>query len=529
MSDDLLEAPVTGSRLDRRWARFLSVGRRRTLWTWGGPIAVTLLAAILRFWNLGHPHSLVFDETFYVKDAWSLWNNGYESTWPDGADKLFASGDAGGFSTVASYVVHPPLGKWLIGLGMAAFGVDNSFGWRVSTAIAGTLAVLLIVLIAKRLFASTALAVIAGFLFAIDGHAIVMSRVSLLDNFLMFFVLLGFGAVLLDRPWHASRLAAKLAEARASGRDPAWGPVLWFRPWLLAAGLAFGAATAVKWNGLYFIAGFGLYVIVTDMLLRRKLGLTFWGSAAILKQGPATFLNLVPPAFVVYLASWSGWIFTSGGYDRQWANQEGNAWTGAFSWVPHWVQSLIQFHQSAYSFHIGLHTPHPYQANPLTWLFMIRPTSMYYESPKTGTDGCVWDNCSSAITSIGNPLIWWGAAIALGYLIYRLVRYREWQVGIIVLGVAAGYLPWMLYLNRTVFQFYTISFEPFLILGLAYALGKILGSRDDLEERRVAGVGVVGVYLVIASALSVFWYPLWTATTVPYWYWYLHAWLPSWV
>ncbi len=46
-------------------------------------------------------------------------------------------------------------------------------------------------LITKKLFQSHLLALIAGFLLAIDGHAIVMSRVALLDNFVMSFALLG--------------------------------------------------------------------------------------------------------------------------------------------------------------------------------------------------------------------------------------------------------------------------------------------------------------------------------------------------
>src|SRR4051794_4865196 len=33
------------------------------VWRWAGPLAVTLLAALLRFWNLGHPPTLMFDET----------------------------------------------------------------------------------------------------------------------------------------------------------------------------------------------------------------------------------------------------------------------------------------------------------------------------------------------------------------------------------------------------------------------------------------------------------------------------------
>ena len=208
----------------------------RRLVRWAGPILVVILAAALRLWNLGHPHSLVFDETFYVKDAWTLVNNGYESTWPENADALFAAGNSMIFMTDASFVVHPPLGKWLIGLGMIALGPESGWGWRITTVIMGVLAVILIMLIAKKLFGSLVLATIAGFLLAIDGHAIVMSRVALLDNYVMFFALLGFGAVLMDRDWHATRLAAWLAARREAGAEPSWGPALWWRPWLLAAG-----------------------------------------------------------------------------------------------------------------------------------------------------------------------------------------------------------------------------------------------------------------------------------------------------
>ena len=47
---------------------------------WFAPLVITLLAAVLRLVNVGHPHQLAFDETYYVKDAWSLWTLGYEGT-----------------------------------------------------------------------------------------------------------------------------------------------------------------------------------------------------------------------------------------------------------------------------------------------------------------------------------------------------------------------------------------------------------------------------------------------------------------
>jgi dolichyl-phosphate-mannose-protein mannosyltransferase len=513
----------TGSRLDAWWGRMLSSPARQRAWAWGGPLAVTVLAAVLRLWNLGYPHSLVFDETYYVKDAYTLQHFGYETAWPADADKQFNAGDVNIFTNQPSFVVHPPLGKWMISLGLAVFGAESSVGWRITTAIVGILAVALICVIAKSMFSSTLLATIAGGLMAIDGNAIVMSRVALLDNSVMFFVLLGFGAVLLDREQSASRLALWLARRADAGRTIDWGPTLWWRPWLIAAGLAFGLATAVKWNGAYFLAGFALYTLIVDAVARRRAGVTFWGTGTLVKQAPASFLLTVPIALAVFLTSWTGWFVTDGGYYRHWAEQAGNAWTGVLSWVPLSWQSFWHYQAGAYAYNVGLHQPHSYQANPLSWLFLVRPTAMYYAGDK-----CPAGACGEFITELANPLIWWAATAALLYLIYRLVRYREWRVGAILAGVAAGYLPWLLYLNRTVFQFYTIAFEPYLILGLVFVMGLALGSRSDATWRRVGGIRVVAVFLGLAVLLSAFFYPVWTGMRVPVEFLTLHYWLPTW-
>ena len=517
-----------GSRLDDWWGRVLATPRRRALWYWGGPILITLFAAALRFWNLGHPQAIVFDETYYVKDAWTLLQNGYESAWPEGANEDFAAGDPNTFSDDPTYVVHPPLGKWLISLGMAAFGAGDAFWWRATTALAGTLAVLLITLVARRLFASTALAVVTGLLLAIDGNAIVMSRVALLDTWLMLFLLLGFWFVLLDRDRTRRALESRIDESRAAGHDPFYGPALWGRPWVLAAGAAFGAACAVKWSGLWFLAAFGIYLVVVDALARRRAGVPFWLTGAVLKQAPITFLLLVPVAAAVYLASWSGWFATDGGYYRHWAEETGSAAGGWLSWVPLPLQNLWHYHQSAYGYHVGVHAPHPWQSNPLTWLLMVRPVNMYFASTDDGSGGCGADTCWSSILEVGNPLIWWAAAAASGYLVYRLVRYREWQVGAILMGLAAGYLPWLMYLNRTVFQFYSIAFQPYTVLALVFVIGLVLGRRDDAQWRRVRGLAVVGIFLGFTVLVSAFYYPVWTGVPLTPMFRQLHFWLPSW-
>ncbi|MCU1546106.1 MAG: hypothetical protein JWP30_1206 [Homoserinimonas sp.] len=508
---------VTATRVDAWWGRMLSTPRRRTMWQWAGPTGVTLLAAILRLWNLGHPHALVLDETYYVKDAYTLLNLGYEAAWPNNADPDFEAGRVDTFTTDPSFVVHPPLGKWLIALGLASFGAESSVGWRISTAIAGVVAVALICLAAQLLFKSTVLTTVAGGLMAIDGQAIVMSRVAMLDNFVMLFALLGFITILLDRRHSQGRLAKWMLR---DGRSD-WGPALWWRPWLVAAGVFFGLTAAVKWSGLYFLAAFAVYTLGVDALARRRAGVPFWLSGTILKQGPVSFLLTVPVAAAVYVASWRGWFTTSGGYYRQWAQETSNSWPGALAWVPLDWQNFWHYNVSVYNFHIGLSTPHSYQADPWSWLLLTRPTSFYYDS-------CESAPCAQLITSLANPIMWWAAVGALVYLMYRLVRFHDWQVGLILMGVAAGYLPWLLYPDRTVFQFYTIAFEPYLLLGLTFALGRVLGTRNDAPWRRLSGIRLLAIFLIFAVLVSAYFFPVWTGLTMPDLFIRSHYWLPGW-
>ncbi|GHF19342.1 dolichyl-phosphate-mannose--protein mannosyltransferase [Pseudolysinimonas yzui] len=515
-----LELP--GSRLDDWWTRVQSTEAARRAWRWGGPAVVTAVAAATRLIGLGHPGSLVFDETYYVKDAYTLSQLGYEGSWPADANTAFNAGDPSGYLSGASFVAHPPVGKWIIAAGMALFGADDPFGWRVSVAIVGILLVVLTMGVAHLLFARPLLTVIAGGLLAIDGNAIVLSRVALLDTMLAFFALLGVLFVVLDRGFAKRRLAAHVAARGTTG----WGPALFWRPWLLAASIAFGLATGVKWSGLYFLAIFGVYVVVGELLLRRQAGIEFWATGGILKQAPVTFLLLVPLAAAVYLVSWTGWFVTDGGYHRHWVEGGGEAWTGGLAWVPTAFQNWWHYEAAVYTYHVGESSPHGYQSNPLTWLFLVRPTSMFYQG---FSDGSV-----QTILDIANPLIWWAATAAAFWLVVRVVqrlRRREPVAteALILTGIAAGYLPWLLYLHRTVFSFYTIAFEPYLILALTAALGMLLGTAADPESRRTVGIRAVGVFLGVCVLLSLFFLPIWTGMSVPDWFFRIHLWLPSWL
>jgi dolichyl-phosphate-mannose--protein O-mannosyl transferase len=496
---------------------------------------VTVLAAILRFAGLGHPDTLMFDETFYVKDAWTLLNLGYESKWPEDVDvdDEFNSGNVGIFLPDASYVAHPPLGKWLIAIGLALFGAQNPVGWRFSVAVAGTLAVLLLTVIAGTLFRSALLGTLAGGLMAIDGHAIVLSRVTLLDNFVMLFGLLGFACILLDRRWFDRRFGQW-----ERARDPevaTLGPALAWRPWLIAAGVAFGLQTGVKWSGLYFLAGFAIYVLVVDALARRRAGVDAWPLVTIVRQGPLAFVSLIPAALAAYLATYTGWFLTSGGWNRNWIAEGGERWTGLLAWVPDAIQNLWHWHSDIYGFHTALDSSHPYATPAILWPLLARPTQVYYQGSGAGENGCQFGYCAEIVWSIANPLIWYAGIAAAVFLVYRLIRLRIPRDGLILMGVAVGYLPWLTYPTRTMFQFYAIAFLPFLLLALVAVIGIITGrvvdtGREPPAPHRVAMAnrGLV-LFVGLAVLLSAFFYPLWSGMQVPFWFWQIHVWSPTWV
>lgn len=133
--------------------------------------------------------------------------------------------------------------------------------------------------------------------------------------------------------------------------------------------------------------------------------------------------------------------------------------------------------------------------------------------------------------AVGNPVIWWGGAVALLVLLWFAVRRRDWRAWAILGGYAAMYLPWFTYsapfANRTIFTFYTVAFVPFVVLALVYLLGVVLGrqSLPSTERRWRAGVyvGIVAAALVMAA----FFWPIWIGEPIPYEYWRSHMWIPN--
>ncbi|CAM5438657.1 Dolichyl-phosphate-mannose--protein mannosyltransferase OS=Streptomyces alboniger OX=132473 GN=CP975_14520 PE=3 SV=1 [Streptomyces alboniger] len=505
---------------------------------WGGPLLVTLFAGVLRFYHLGSPKAVIFDETYYAKDAWALVHRGFEVNWDKHVNDLILSGGNVRLPTDAAYVVHPPVGKYVIGLGELLFGF-NPFGWRFMTALLGTLSILMLCRIGRRIFRSTFLGCLAGALMAVDGLAFVMARTSLLDGVLMFFVLAAFGCLVIDRDRARERLAAALPVSDDGRARPdahiAETTRLGWRPWRWLAGLMLGLAIGTKWNGLYILAAFCVLAVLWDVGTRKAAGAGRPYAAVIRRDLGMAFLATVPVAIATYILSWLGWILSAtdgtGGYYRNWATADGRS--SSWSWLfPDWWLSLWHYEHEVYKFNINLSSPHTYQSNPWSWLVTGRPVSYFYESPAPGKDGCPIDageRCAREVLAIGTPMLWWLACFAILYVLWRWFFRRDWRAGAIACGIAAGYLPWFLYQDRTIFFFYTIVFVPFLCLAVAMLLGAIVGPPGSSDTRRVAGATGAGILVLLIAWNFIYFWPLFTGTTIPIDEWRSRMWLDTWV
>ena len=420
---------------------------------WVYALGFAAFGLILRLWNLDSPKGKVFDEIYYATNAESLLQKGIEIDSKTG---------------LAQFIVHPPTGKWLIASGIKLFGY-NEFGWRFAAAIVGSISIILMYFTAKKLFNNKLLSVFATALISLDGLHLVHSRIALLDIFLLFFIQIAVLAFLHSKYWISA--------------------------------LSLGLACSVKWSGLYVLIALALYVLVLDIRRNRYLGSQFPIREMIRKSLFFRFLQFGIFPVVIYVASWFSWFVTNTGWDRNYSSNP--------------LFSLWHYHSEILNFHTKLTEEHPYSANPWSWLIQGRPTSFFYETPKS----CGGASCSQEILALGTPILWWAATLALLVTIGYWVSKRDWQAEILLVVIGASYLPWFAIQERTMFSFYAVAFEPFLLLTLVYLLSKIVR-----YQRRIA---IIFTAIVLVNFL--YFLPIFLGLPITYNSWSDRMWLPSWI
>ena len=175
-------------------------------------------------------------------------------------------------------------------------------------------------------------------------------------------------------------------------------------------------------------------------------------------------------------------------------------------------------------FHTGLVEKHSYDSNPWGWMILARPTSFFYGSPK----GCGAKSCSQEVLALGTPFLWWLGTVAVIvvfglWIRSAILRRVDPALTIIVTGMAAGYLPWFFFQKRTVFSFYAIAFEPFVILALVYCARALKSNYGRTGEFLLASL----ITLIFLN--FIYFLPLYMGEILTYDAWHARMWFTSWI
>jgi dolichyl-phosphate-mannose-protein mannosyltransferase len=457
---------------------------------WVALAVVTAGAAVVRLAALSRPVGFVFDEIFYARNACRY---------------VIGTAECG-IEGLASRA-HPPLGNWMIGAGIRAFGYDE-FGWRVTAALAGTLTVVLLYLLVRRLLrgvvpgpAGTVGAFLAAALLAGDFLHLVHSRIAMLDVFVTLFVVAAVMFAVLDRDRE---------------RRPRWdrSPAGWLsrlalgRPWRLLAGASIGAAVAVKWSGAYVALGVIPLVLAWELAARRRDPNEPDAAPqprrtallrTVVEEGPRSLVLLVLVPVLIYLAAYIGRM---PGEVLALPWQEGTFWRGIWE------------HQFAMlRFHTSLEGSHPYESPPWSWLLLKRPVAYFF----TDVGGQYRE-----ILAIGNPLVWGAGLLALvgGGVAWARSGWGLRQPEPVLIGAAlATWLPWLILAGSRsqVFLWYVLPTIPFLCAALGILAARIW--------RGVVGRVTVAAFAAATLALFLFFFPLLTALPLDADAWRSRMWL----
>jgi dolichyl-phosphate-mannose-protein mannosyltransferase len=395
---------------------------------------------------------------------------------------------------------HPPLGKLLIAVGMELFGV-NPFGWRIIGTLFGIAMLPLIYMMAFRLFGRSRYGALAAGLFALDFMHFTQTRISTIDVYGVFFIMLMF--YFMQRYFTMNFY-----------RTPLWKtlvPLFW-------SGLFFGIGVASKWIVLY--GGAGLAIMLALVLFERYK--QYRAARRVLAEGKLSDLELKNASLKAVSSFWKNTVITLLSCMVFFVLIPVLVYSLSFIPVLNvtaegfTVKGLIEAQKNMYDYHSQLVATHPFASSWWQWPFMKRPV-WFFSGEEGLSEGFV-----SSIVTMGNPLIWWTGIFAMLGTLYLTIRRKDRSLYMIWIAFFSQYVPWML-VPRETFLYHYFAMVPFMILSLVYVM-KLLDSVYT-KARYVR-------YIFVAAALLLFigFYPVLSGMEVSGNYVNnILRWFPSWV
>ena len=419
---------------------------------------------------------------------------------------------------------HPPLGKLIMSVGIALFGM-TPFGWRSMGTFIGVLMLPALFLLAKQLTRRRDLATFAMLLFSLDLMHFTQTRIATIDSFPVFFILLSTMCMV--------RYLMTDVHALPLGIAPEAKPRVLTRPYLRTliplclCGLFMGLSIASKWIGLYSAVGLAaMFLIAIYRQFREGLvafdvdieqNLTpgqrlrvLWTRQLTLKRilitcGFCVLFFIAIPAAIYYL-SYIPYLSPSG---------------------PVTISRIIKAQEGMYAYQStpGLGMDHPFNSPWWQWPLILKP--MWFCQDKFEPEGF-----ASTIMCMGNPLIFYIGAVCMVTMFVLLAhKYIGVKGGLrlkagdgnltvvlIVLGFLTQYLPWVL-VPRSMYMYHYFASVPFIILATVWVF-------HYLKKPKLLKWAMV-VYIVMAAVCFAMFYPYASGLLTPTWWMDWLKWFPK--
>ena len=381
----------------------------------------------MRLYRFTEPNHYYFDEVYHVVTA-----------------KAFADNNPAAYNPfspppkkdTAYDWLHPPLAKLIQAGSIKIFG-DVPLGWRLPSVIFGTAIIPATFILANILFGPI-VAIFATTVIAFENLTFVMSRITMNDVFLTFFVIVSFIFATLYVKSTSEESKPTSEVIREKRRDQKR------TVYLFLTSIFLGFSLATKWPGLYAILAVFLY-FAWDQIKSKRID--------ILKLIPILAL---PP--IIYLAS----------YGQYWVQG-------------HSIRQFIDLHKQIWWYQHTRNLKHSYATTPLycvpegldgpkTWCpWILDARGVYFSYEQYGTQ-------AGYIYALGNPLIFWTGIIAVSYLLGRFIDERTKEIGLVLLGYFIFWLPWI-FTPRLLFLYHYLPSIPFLAIALGFSLANIFKTK----------------------------------------------------
>lgn len=465
--------------------------------------------------------STYFDEIYHGRTAYEMVRGVYNYEW-----------------------THPPLGKFIISLGIRMFGMCP-FGWRIMGTLFGIAMLPIFYLFTRRFFRRTWAATVTTVLFAADFMHFTQTRIATIDVYVTFFIILMY--YFMYRYYQVSYYDRSLKKT--------------FLP-LLFCGISMGLGCACKWPGVY--AGIGLGVIFFATIFRRYMeyryalkmpdgetnGIKHQDVIHSFKKKTMKTFAFCMLAFVVipitiYTLAYIpfddnqnvGLINFSTGVemvpysdntdheiitlphkegedttlDKTYCKMQINfeiedrdSFFGnlAVKWNDSKFNQLLgkmaRNQKAMYDYHANLDAEHIYQSTWYEWPIIKRPILYYIHSFPDGTQG--------SISAMGNPLVWWAGILAFIGMIILWIWKRDRKALFLIFGYLAQLIPWT-GVARCTFIYHYFPSVPFITIMIGYCMSKFYDCFAKEKAKRNVIIAC-SIYAGCAVILFAMFYPV---------------------